>query len=135
MMGVQPFQLMATWWQAATASHGIPLRTFSEQIGLAGKVHKEWEWIVSEKIPGYKYFLCTNLVVQPFTPTVPGHPGLIIHPPKVLLQFKDSGIPFHVLSAVGSGQTLQYQGVYWDSPYSRVEFDRNQMDYHVMPLF
>jgi len=132
-IGVQPFQLIATRWQTATASHGIPWTTFSDQIGITGKA--DMEWVVRKKIRSHKYFLCANLIVQPFAPIVLGHPGLILHPPNLLMPFEDSGIPFHVFSAASGDEPLHYRGVYQDTGYSCVEFDWDQMDVDVMPPF
>lgn len=133
-MGVQPFQLTAGSWRSATASSGIPWKMFFEEIGAASDSHLEWECITSsDKIERKKFFLCMDLMIQPFMPSVPGYPGLIVHPRDALLKFiEEDGKPFHVLTAAGRNKTLYYQGIYQRSRNPPQDLEWNEMNYKVM---
>lgn len=122
-IGLQPFQVMAARWETATTVRdgGIPWQTFSHRIGTTGNPYKQW--VRSNKLPRQRNFFCVDVVAQPFAPSVPGHPGLILHGPNEMMPFEGSGISFHFLSAMGRDGLLHYKGLYQDTQYARMKLD------------
>jgi hypothetical protein len=116
-------------WETATETPAIPWTVFSDRIGVPGKV----EWVESEKLPGYTHYLCLDFSLQPFAPTAPGDPGLVLHPPNLLQPFEDFG-PFNLFSSLDRDNRLHYRGLYRDSEWVRVKFDWNHIPPSVNPL-
>jgi hypothetical protein len=74
------------------------------------------------KIPEYKNFLCTTIVAQPYTPTLPGQPGLVLRiPTTVSTPPDDYSNPLYVLSCPVIGSRLQYLGEYTRRPLPDVQ--------------
>jgi hypothetical protein len=88
----------------------IMWHTLTKRFGTRWKI----EWQECDKIPRYtggtKKFLFAHLLAQPYIPTAPGSPGLILRPPAWTAQ--DDDHTFQVFSSMHDGDNLQYCGEY-----------------------
>ena len=117
---VTPFELTRDEAVRANETQGISWRTFSSKFGG----HCMSEWPQCDRIPGYKRFLCANITAQPYVPTAPGKPGLVLRIPTTVLTPQDDGHTFHVFSSRDG--LLHYQGEYARS-HLQVEVDWNDL--------
>ena len=116
---VLPFELTRDEIIRAGETPGIPWQTFARRFG------GQWrgEWPQCDKISGYKKFLCADITAQPYVPTSPGKPGLVLRLPTTVLTPRDDGHTFHVFSSRDG--LLHYQGEYVKSHLPPVELDWN----------
>ena len=114
---VMPFELTRDEIVRADETPGIPWQTFTRRFG------GQWrgEWPQCDRISGYKKFLCADTTAQPYVPTSPGKPGLVLRLPTTVLTPRDDGHTFHVFSSRDG--LLHYQGEYVRSHLPQVELD------------
>jgi len=129
-VGLAPLALTRDEAARAREIPGIGFTTFSK------KIRARWwsEWGVSEMIPGYKKYLCADLVAQPYVPMAPGNPGIVIRPPITVWTAQDDDRMFHVFSRTQSRDNLEYRGEYTTVPDIQIEFDWSDLPYHVRML-
>lgn len=104
-MGLKPYETTRDEAVLAKGTPEIMWVTFSKTFGG----HLGTEWLEGRKIPGYNKFLCAHVVAQPFVPTSPGKPGLVIRPPATVSTVEDDQ-SFHVFSS--TYDHLHYLGEY-----------------------
>jgi len=107
-MGLKPYEITRDEAVLAEETPGIMWDTFSKTFGG----HLRTEWPKGRKIPGYNKFLCAYVVAQPFVPTSPGKPGLVIRPPATVSAIEDDNQSFHVFSSAHHDDHLHYYGEY-----------------------
>jgi len=117
---VAPFELTRDEVVRANETQGISWQAFSKTFGG----HRRSEWPQCDKIPGYKRFLCADITAQPYVPTAPGKPGLVLRIPTTVFTPQDDGHTFHVFSSHDG--LLEYQGEYVRS-HLQVELDWNDL--------
>jgi len=117
---VTPFELTRDEAARANETPGISWEAFSKTFGG----HRRGEWPQCDKIPGYKRFLCADITAQPYVPTAPGKPGLVLRIPTTIFTPQDDGHTFHVFSS--RGRSIYYQGEYARS-HLQVELDWNDL--------
>jgi hypothetical protein len=111
-VGLLPCKLPRTRNEAACIEETprIMWRTLTKRFGTRWKV----EWQECEKIPqhagGTKKFFFAHLITQPYIPTAPGNPGLILRPPGWTAQDDDHS--FQVFSPMHDCDNFQYCGEY-----------------------
>ncbi len=105
-MGLKPYEITRDEAVLAKETPGIMWVTFSKTFG--GHARKEWP--EGRKIPGYNKFLCAHGVAQPFVPTSPGKPGLVIRPRATVSTVEHDNQSFHVFSS--THDHLHYYGEY-----------------------
>ena len=123
--GVMPFELTRDEIVRADGTQAILWQTFSKKFGG----HTRSEWPECSKIPGYTKFLCAAIKAQPYLPTSPGKPGVVLRLPTTVLTPQDDGHTFHVFSS--RDDRLHYQGEYTRSHLPQVELDWNDLPLHV----
>ena len=104
--GVTPFELTRDEKIRANETPGISWRTFFGKFG--GNLRSEWP--KCGKIPGYTKFLCADITAQPYVPTAPGKPGLVLRLPTTIFAPRDDDHTFHVFSSRDG--LIHYQGEY-----------------------
>ena len=119
--GVVPFELTRDEIIRADGTPGISWQTFFRRFGGQQK----GEWPQCDRISGYKKFLCADITAQPYVPTSPGKPGLVLRLPTTSLTPRDDGHTFHVFSSRDG--LLYYQGEYTRSHLPQVELDWNDL--------
>jgi hypothetical protein len=123
-VGVTPFELTRDEIVRANETPGISWQTFSAKFGG----HWRTEWPKCGKIPGYTKFLCVDITAQPYMPTAPGKPGVVLRFPTTDLTSRDDGHTFHVFSFRDG--LLHYQGEYART-HLQVELNWNDISYDV----
>ena len=118
---VMPFELTRDEIVRADETRGIFWRTFSMKFGSQTRN----EWPKCTRVPGYTKFLCADITAQPYVPTSPGKPGLILRLPTTVLTPQDDGHTFHVFSSCDG--LLHYQGEYTRSHLPHAELDWNDL--------
>ena len=106
-MGLKAYEITRDEAVLAKETPGITWDTFSKMFGGNSRT----EWPEGRKIPGYNKFLCAHVVAQPFVPTSPGKPGLVIRPPATISTVEDDNQSFHVFSST-THDYLHYYGEY-----------------------
>jgi hypothetical protein len=130
-MGIAPFALTRDEVARARGTPGISFTTFSNKIQ---SLRRKSEWGFSEMIPGYKKYLCADLVAQPYVPTAPGKPGIVIRPPTTIWTAQDDDRMFQLFSRSPARGTLEYRGQYTTAPDIQIEFDWFDLPYQVRVL-
>jgi len=125
-MGLKPFELTRDEAVLAKATPGITQAAFSKTFGDI----RRKEWPIGQKVPGYKYFLCMSLVAQPFMPTSPGKPGLVILPPATVPTAEDDNQSFHVFSSTHDN-LLFYSGEYMKVNLPQIELKWSDLSRYV----
>ena len=117
--GLTLFELTRAEADRVSETPDITWVTFGRLFGG----HTRAEWPDCHKIPEYKNFLCTTIVAQPYTPTFPGQPGLVLRtiPTTVSTPPDDYSTTLHVLSCPAIGGRLQYLGEYTRMPLPDVQ--------------
>jgi len=123
--GVMPFELTRDEAVRVNETRAIPRRTFSKKFGGCWRS----EWPQCNRIPGYKNFLCMDITAQPFVPTAPGKPGLVLRLPTTISTPRDGGDTFHVF--LSRGDLLHYQGEYAKPHLLQVGLDWNDLSHDV----
>jgi len=123
--GVVPFELTQDEIVRAGETPGIPWQTFSMKFGG----HMRSEWPKSARVPGYTKFLCADITAQPYVPTSPGKPGLVLRLPTTSFTPRDDGHTFHVFSSRDG--LIYYQGEYTRSHLPQVKLDWNDLFHNV----
>ena len=127
-VGVIPLELTRDEVVRAKETPRISWRTFSTIFG--GRPRSEWPQC--DRIPAYKKILSAHIRAQPYVPTAPGKPGLVICLPTTVWTPLDNGHTFHVFSSHDS--LLQYQGEYAMPRPRQVELDWNDLSANVSML-
>ena len=122
-VGVTLFELTRDEVVRANETPGISWQTFSGKFG-----GQRTEWPKCSRIPGYTKFLCVDITAQPYMPTAPGKPGLVLRLPTTGLTCRDDGHPFHVFSL--HDDLLHYQGEYVRTHF-QVELNWNDLSFDV----
>jgi hypothetical protein len=117
-VGLEPLSLTRNEAARVRETPGISWTKFYKKIGARCRS----EWATCEMIPGYKRFLCADLVAQPYVPVVPGNPGIVIRPPATVWTPQDPDRMFQVFSRTHDN-LLQYCGEYITVPDVQIELD------------
>ncbi|KAI0253229.1 hypothetical protein BJV78DRAFT_221534 [Lactifluus subvellereus] len=114
------FELTRAEADCAAETPDIGWSTFTNLFG--GR--KKAEWPDCHRNPGYKNFLCANIRAQPYTPTLPGQPGLVLRIPTTIFTPQgDYSSTVHVLSCPQDGTILNYLGEYTRVPLPEVQIE------------
>lgn len=123
--GAMPFELTRDEAVRADETLGISWQIFSRIFGGQWRA----EWLRCSRIPGYQNILCADITAQPYVPTAPGKPGLVLCLPNTISTPRDDGHTFHVFSSRDS--LLYYQGEYAMLHQLQVELDWNDLSSEV----
>lgn len=112
--------LELTWAESTRVEEtpGIGWDMFSKLFGG----NRQWEWPRCTRIPGYRNFLCADVIDQPFAPDAAGKPGLLLRLPTAIETPKTGKCTIHVLSNISQFGALHYRGNYTRVPVPEIHF-------------
>ena len=118
------FKLTSAETDCASETPDILWATFTKLFGGCMKA----EWQDCRKIPNYRNFLCATRAAQPFVPTSPGQPGLVLRVPSIVSTPPDDGSgTLRVISCSLRGTRLKYIGDYTRRPLPNVHIQWNDL--------
>jgi hypothetical protein len=109
------FELTRAETDCAKETPDMCWSTFTKLFG--GRARGEWQ--TCDRFPNYRYFLCATKLAQPYAPTFPGQPGLVLRIPTLVFTHSDGyrGTVRVISSAVDGTRTqLKYLGEYTKRP-------------------
>ena len=128
--GLMPLELTRAEATRVEETPGIGWAMFSKLFG--GNLRSEWPQC--SRFSWYSYFLCGDVIVQPFLPHAAGEPGLLIRPPTVIETPEAEKYTIHVLSNTLQGDALYYLGKYTRVPVPELHFRWSDLPYKVRIL-
>ena len=116
--GLTLFELTRAEADCASETPVMGWSAFTNLFG--GRVRTEW--MDCDKIPEYKNFFYATMRAQPFAPTFPGQPGLLLCLPATLSTPPgNDGSTISMLSSSLGGGHLKYLGEYARRPLPDVQ--------------
>ncbi|KAI0297567.1 hypothetical protein B0F90DRAFT_1738127 [Multifurca ochricompacta] len=130
--GLEPLELASCETARAEETPGINWPTFWRTFG--GQPKSRDEWLYCCKIPSHKWFFRGNASAQPYGPTSPGQPGLLLIAPATIdapRGDQDSSLHLFMSQRTGRESTarLHYRG-----EYTRTRLPELQPIWHDLPL-